>query len=143
MVWIAMISGGWTMPKLTGPWIPVAAFGGFFLVLFIVFRVLNTEYFRGDPDQGGSAIPVRNEKTVLAHAYCAKSVIQRLGMNPDRARALPEYTAWDIGFNRYLVKAAVEDPDRTGRGKAYLCRLAEQEGSASGSWVVQSIEYLD
>lgn len=132
------------MPKLTGPWMPIAAIGGFFLLLFVVFQVLDLEFFRGDPDQGGSAIPVENEKTALAHAHCARAAIERLRLDPERARARSEYTAWDIGFHRYLVKAGVEEGQEPDRGKTYLCKIVEQDDSgAEQRWIVQSLEYLD
>jgi hypothetical protein len=131
------------MPKLTGPWIPIAAIGGFFLLLFVAFQVLNLEFFRGDPEQGGSATPIKNEKTALAHAYCTKSAIEGLHLDPERARVLPEYTAWDIGFNRYLVKATVEDANGPGRGKTYLCKVLDQGGSGEENWALQSLEYLN
>jgi hypothetical protein len=129
------------MPQKLGPWILVAAFGGFFLALFLVFKVLDTKFFRGDPELGGSASPIENEKTALAHAYCAAAAAKSLGEGG--SRSLPGYTAWDIGFNRYLVKASLESPDRPGRGKTYLCKILDQGGSAPGDWVVQSLEYLD
>lgn len=130
------------MPKLTGIWVPLAAFGGFFLVLLIVFKVLDTEFFRGDPDLGGSATPARNEKTALAHAFCAQTAIERLAWNQDRARSLPDYTAWDLGFDRYLVQAMVENSAEPGQGQTYLCKVLNQGGgSAAGDWAVQSVEF--
>jgi hypothetical protein len=129
------------MPQKLGPWILVAAFGGFFLALFLVFKVLDTELFRGDPELGGSASPIRNEMTALAHARCAEAAAKSLGR--DSVRSLPDYTAWDIGFNRYLVKAAVERPDQPGREKTYLCKVLSQGDSEPAQWAVQSLEYLN
>lgn len=131
------------MPQKLGPWILVAAFGGFFLVLFVVFWVLDTELFRGDPELGGSASPISNAKTALAHARCAEAAAKSQGRAADGARTLPDYTAWDIGFSRYLVKATLEDPKAPGRGKTYLCKILDQGEAAPGEWAVQSIEYLN
>lgn len=131
------------MPQKLGPWILVAAFGGFFLVLFIVFQILDTEFFRGDPELGGSASPIRNEKTALAHAHCAEAAARNQGQAAGEARTLPDYTAWDIGFSRYLVKATLEDPSQPGRGKTYLCKILDQGEAAPDEWAVQSIEYLN
>lgn len=117
------------MPKLPGPLILVAAFGGFFLVLLLVFQVLDTEFFRGDPDLGGSAVAVKNAKTLAAHRECAREA---------RTEASPEtdYTAWDLGFERYLVKVQAR-----GAAKPYLCRIANPGGAET--WTVQSLEFLE
>lgn len=131
------------MPQKIGPWILVAAFGGFFLILFVVFKVLDTEFFRGDPELGGSASPISNERTALAHVHCAEAAAKDQGKTAGEIRSLPDYTAWDIGFSRYLVKATLENPKEPGRGKTYLCKILNQGDSASGEWVVQSIEYLN
>jgi hypothetical protein len=125
--------------KLTGPVLLIAAFGGFFLALFLVFQVLDTEFFRGDPDLGGSAQPVRNPKTDLAQTHCAEAAIQQAGLDAQQWRALPEYTAWDIGFDRFLVKGAARAAQAP--AKSYLCRVLNPGGGAS--WTVQSLEFLD
>ena len=114
--------------KLSGPMILVAAFGGFFLVLFLVFAVLDTEFFRGDPDRGGSQIAVKNAKTAAAHAHCAKKAGAENAPDAD-------YTAWDLGFDRYLVKAG------NGAVKAYVCHIVNPGGTEE--WRVQSIEFLE
>lgn len=135
---------GWTtVLRKSGLLILAAAFGGFFLVLFIVFEVLDTEFFRGDPAQGGSASPIVNEKTELARSYCSKSVAQLLRVESAQLRGLPDYTAWDIGFDRYLVKASVDNPARPGQSKTYICKVLDQRDASPENWVVQSVEFLD
>lgn len=129
------------MPQKLGPWILVGAVVGFFVALFVVFKVLDTEFFRGDPEQGGSASPVRNEKTVLAYTHCAAAAAKEPGQAG--ARTLPDYTAWDIGFDRYLVKATLENPGEPGRARTYICKIIDRGGAVSEQWVVESIEYLN
>jgi len=124
------------MNRKLGPWIVVAAFAGFFLVLFIVFKVLDTEVFRGDPELGGSASPIENAKTAQAHEVCRGAAVKQPGW--ESGRVLLDYTAWDIGFNRYLVKATLEKPDQPGRGKTYICKVSDD-----GGWTVQSLEFLN
>lgn len=131
------------MFRQSGFLILVAAFVGFFLVLFFVFKVLNTELFRGDPAQGGSASPVANEKTALAFSYCSESVAKLLRADVGAVGKLADYIAWDIGFDRYLIKAAVSNPTQPGRSKTYICKVAAQGDATPGSWVVQSVEFLD
>ena len=129
------------MLKLTGPVLLVAAFGGFFLALFIVFQVLDTEFFRGDPELGGSAIAIRNAKTDLAQAQCARAALRDAGMDAGNALASPDYTAWDLGFDRYLVKSQARAAGAPAQSKSYLCRILNPGGGEI--WTVQSLEYLD
>lgn len=117
------------MPKLSGPLVLLAAFGGFFLALFLVFQVVDSEFFRGDPDLGGSAVAVKNAKTLEAHARCAEAA--------HAAHPPADYTAWDLGFDRYLVKVGMGD----GAVRPYLCRALNPGGAEA--WTVQSLEYLD
>lgn len=112
-------------------------------MLFIVFKVLDTEFFRGDPDQGGSASPVRNEKTALAHAHCSEAVSELVARDGGEAGILPGYTAWDIGFDRYLVKAVVQTPGNAGKPRTFLCKVVEQADPPPPRWVVQSIDFLE
>lgn len=86
------------------------AFGGFFLVLFFVFWMLDTEFFRGNPRGGRSGDP--GQMAVHAHAFCAWCVTQRLRLDSLMSPSLPDCKVWDIGFDRYyLVKAAIERAD--------------------------------
>lgn len=132
------------MFRKSGPMAILAAFIGFFLVLFLVFEVLDTEFFRGDPDRGGEATPTRNERTALAHAYCARDATRRLDLDEAGTRALPDYTAWDMGFDRYLVRARLERTDDPVRTRQYLCKIVFQAGpgSGGGDWQVQSIDFV-
>ncbi|CAL1239045.1 hypothetical protein [Candidatus Methylocalor cossyra] len=125
------------MPKQPGPWMLVAAFGGFFLVLFVVFQVTDLEFFRGDPERGGSALPVRTPSTDQAHRECTRWVVEHLRLEAGRVHSLPDYTAWDLGFDRYLVKAELAGEDGV-PARTYLCRVRLQ-GEA---WAVESVEYL-
>lgn len=127
--------------KLTGPVLLIAALGGFFVVLFLVFQVLDTEFFRGDPDLGGSAQAVRNPKTDLAQTHCAEAAIQQAGLDAQHWTASPEYTAWDTGFDRFLVKGAAHAVPPSSQVKPYLCRILNPGGGES--WTVQSLEFLD
>ncbi len=129
------------MPKLSGPMMLVAALGGFFLVLFFVYWVLETEFFRGDPDLGGSAVAVKNGKTALAHERCARAVARDGRMDTGLPGAPADYTAWDLGFGRYLVKAQARASEAPERAKAYLCRVSNQGGAED--WTIQGIEYLE
>jgi hypothetical protein len=131
------------MSNTRGLLIVAAAFGGFFLVLFIVFKVLNTEFFRGDPELGGSAQPIVNEKTALAFARCVERAAKDLRLAPDRSRPPAEYTAWDIGFDRYLVKATVEDGGTPPRGRTFLCKISDPGGAEVAGWEIQSLEFLN
>lgn len=127
--------------KLAGPVLLVAAFGGFFLALFLVFQVLDTEFFRGDPDLGGSAQAVHSSKTDAAQAHCAQAAVQQAGLDASQWTAAPEYTAWDIGFDRFLVKGAVRAASSPAQAKPYLCRALNPGGG--DQWTVQSLEFLD
>jgi hypothetical protein len=122
----------------------VGAFGGFFLVLFFVFWALDTEFFRGDPEQGGQETPIRNEKTALAYAFCAQHVAKERRQETATAPAVEDYTAWDLGFNRYLIKAPIEHTDRPASTGNYLCRIKWRgsDEQSPDSWVVQSVEYV-
>lgn len=131
------------MGRRSGILVLIAAFGGGVLLLFFVFAVLNTEFFRGDPEQGGSANPVANEKTATAHSFCSESVAQILHLDVALVRSRPDYTAWDIGFGRYLVKAAVENPTEPQQSKTYICKVLDNRDASPESWIVQSVEFLD
>jgi hypothetical protein len=128
----------------SGPLALLWAFGCFLLVLFFVFWVLDTEFFRGTPEQGGQATPLRSEKTALAHAFCAQQVAKERRQGSAAVRTSDDYTAWDLGFNRYLVKAKIERADAPTKTRNYLCKIIWQGGNeqAPESWVVQSIEYI-
>jgi hypothetical protein len=121
-----------------GPGTLIVAFGGFFLAVFIVFEVLNLEFFRGDPDLGGHATPIRDGNAALAHEQCARAVSGNLGLDP-QAGGGSDYTAWDIGFGRYLVKAAVPSGGKGAAAGHYLCTVLRQ----ADRWAVQSLEYVD
>ena len=126
------------MPETRGLLTVAAAFGGFFLVLFVVFKVLNSEFFRGDPELGGSARPVANAGTAAAEAHCRQRANELLHLPAGAADARPEVTAWDLGFGRYLVKssAAAGGP---GAGRGYVCKILDE----GARWTVQSIDFLD
>jgi hypothetical protein len=135
------------MPEMyekPGPLTLLWAFGGFFLVLFFVFWMLDTEYFRGNPDEGGQETPVRDDRAVHAHAFCARYITQQLRLDPLVSRSLPDYTVWDIGFNRYLVKAAIERADDPTQTRHYLCRILRRGGDPQTpeSWTVQGVESI-
>jgi hypothetical protein len=120
----------------------VAGFAGFFLLLFLAYLILETEFFRGDPALGGQETPIRNALTESAHEYCDKAVWDTLrpGTQPSVAVAA-DYTAWDIGFGRYLVKSFVQVPNGT---KDYLCRI-NQKGNDPGAkahWQIESLELI-
>jgi hypothetical protein len=125
------------MSKLSGPMLLVAAFGGFFLALFIVFLVLDTEFFRGDPDLGGSAIAAKTGKTDLAYQQCREEAAREARQELAKGTEPPDYTAWDLGFGRYLIKARLGQPSAPGR--TFLCRIA---GRGDG-WTVEGMEYLE
>lgn len=132
------------MFEKSGPILTLAAFVGFFLTLFLVFRVLETEFFRGDPDLGGEATPIRNAKTALAHSSCARYAAQRLNLDATKTLALPEYTAWDLGFDRYLVKANVQRTDDPAWTQPYLCKIVFRgsQDQDAGNWLVQNIDFV-
>lgn len=121
------------------------AFGSFFVVVALVRWVINSEWYRGTAEQGGQATPVKNEQTALAHAFCAKQVAQRLKLDAATSSPSADYTAWDIGFNRYLVKARLDRTDQPQLPRHYLCRILYQGGQRDepGNWEVQSIGFED
>ena len=131
------------MQNKSGLLILASAFGGFFLILFIVYKVLDWEFFRGDPALGGSASPVVNEKTERARDFCYESVARILQVGVAQVREQPDYTSWDIGFDRYLIKASVNDPVRPGKTKTYICKVQGRGDSDAEGWTVQSVEFLD
>ncbi|MFN5745999.1 MAG: hypothetical protein ACK443_07935 [Methylococcaceae bacterium] len=120
----------------------VAGFAGFFLLLFLAYLILETEFFRGDPALGGQETPLRNALTDSAHEYCDKAVLGtlRLGTQPSAAVAA-DYTAWDIGFSRYLVKGLVHVPNGT---RDYLCRINKKgdDPGAKANWQLESLELI-
>jgi hypothetical protein len=130
--------------RKSGAIIVPVALGGFFLVLFLVSKVLDTAFFRGTPDQGGKATPIHDERAALAHGFCAQYVARRLNFNQAGTHALPQYTAWDLGFGRYLVRAEIERTDDPTGTRRYLCKIVLQGGDEYdiNNWVVQSIDLL-
>jgi len=130
--------------KKSGAMVVLVALGGFFLVLFLVSKVLDTEFFRGTPEQGGQATPIQGERAALAHTFCAQHVARQLNFGQTGTFASPQYTAWDLGFDRYLVRAQIErtnDPTGTRR---YLCKIVFQGGDENdiNNWVVQSVDFV-
>lgn len=130
--------------KPSGAVIVLGALGGFFLVLFLVSKVLDTEFFRGTPEQGGQATPIHDERAALAHAFCLQSVARQLGIQQTDTFASPQYTAWDLGFDRYLVRAQIERTDDPTGARRYLCKIVFRGGDENdiNNWVVQSIDFL-
>lgn len=123
-----------------GPLTRLWAFGG----LFFVFWVLDTEFFRSNPGQGGQETPIHNEKTALAQVFCEQQVLNERPLDATVTRYSKDSIAWDLGFNRYLVKAATERADDLPQPRPYLCKIVWQGGNAhaSDSWIVQSLEYI-
>ncbi len=125
------------MPEIRGLWTVAAAFGGFFLILFLVFKILDTEFFRGDPDLGGSAHPVTNAQTDAAHRFCAERAGAKLGLGGGQAAIPADYIAWDLGFSRYLVKASLIAPAPP---RTYLCKVLHR---GDEDWSLQSLDFIN
>lgn len=118
----------------------LAAFSGFFFVLLVTFKILDTEPFRGNVEQGGQASPVTNAMTERAHNFCALYIARSQNrQTPGEFKSSKDYLVWDLGFNRYLVKA--QPP---GIGPAYLCKIIYRGGDSAEAknWSLQSVDFV-
>jgi hypothetical protein len=131
------------MLKLDGAWVPLAAFGGFFTVLFVVFQVVDMEFFRGDPNAGGSATPIPNASVPQdASNLCMTSVAKELGVGSD-IQTKTAFTTWDLGFGRLLIRGIVRGPGKAQPTRTFLCRLQHLGDDSGPRYELQSLELVD
>lgn len=134
------------MKDFPGVWI--ALIGGLFVIhTWVVPAVVNeatsTEWVKGDPDEGGSSLPVSNDHTQHAYVSCNRHLEARESPARFTFPAAPD-KAWDIGFGRYVVHAsvAIDGIGEVAPQRNYLChvRFAGGDVADPSQWSVDGLE---
>lgn len=94
-------------------------------IMPLVMKAVHTPVFTGDPKLGGQSIAVRDDRTAMASIHCKTFIRQQIPLSRSTTFPKNDYTAWDIGFGRYLIRSYVdiETPDGASQRKNFVCKL--------------------
>lgn len=118
----------------------------FWLVPTVVKTVTDTEWLRGNPEEGGNASPVSDESTAAAYVQCNRHLQLQQPKTPLLFPNLPE-RSWDLGFGRYMIAgmgtASADNADTMTH--RYLCRIRFLGGGLSDNqnWKLDALEAIN
>lgn len=115
------------------------------VILPFVTKVTGTELFTGKSEQGGQNTAINDDRTAMAFIQCNNRLRESLDGSDSVDFSQQDYTAWNIGFGRYVVKSYFDETDPSGilLRKNYACEIVYVGGDElkADNWTLLGIDY--
>ncbi len=116
-------------------------------VVPFALSVANSDLFTGDSSQSGEPTQVHDDRTAMALLQCNRFVQDKFDEKATLVFANTAYQAWDLGFERFLVKSQVDvtEPNEATVRKNYVCELKHTDGDLAehSNWKLQGLSLTD